>query len=248
MKAPLVSFEGATKRYREGSRETVALDDVWLEAAEGEYVAIWGERRSGKSTLLRLAAGIELADSGVVRFDGHDLARMPQDARTQLWRTQIGVVATHLDEAFPNRNVRVIEHVAMPLLADRWKPREALAVARRALETVGAASCSELRPAELSLAERTRVAIARGLIRDPRLLVVDEPAGTTSPREQDEIRALLQSLGETNGLTLIVASEEPAVLRGAGRVVSLSDGRVLTSDRPGTVVPLRDAARGRGDA
>ncbi len=248
MTTPLVSFEGASKRYRQTPRETVAVDDAWLEICGGEHVAIWGGRRSGKSTLLRLAAGIELADAGVVRFDGRDLATMSAVARTQLLRGQIGFVATHLDESLGNRNVRVGEHVAVPLLADGWNPREALGIARAALETVGAASCADLRPAELSLGERTRVAIARGLVRNPRLLLVDEPAGTTSPGEQDEIRDLLRSLGKANELTLVVASEEPAVLRGAGRVVSLSDGRVLTSDRRGKVVTFPEAAQSRRDA
>lgn len=248
MRTPLVSFEGATKRYGQGPRPIVAVHEAWVEICEGEHVAIWGGRRSGKSTLLRLAAGIELADTGVVRFDGHDLATMSVAERTRLLRGQIGFVATYLDESLGNRNVRVDEHVAVPLLADGWSPREALGAARSALETVGAASCADRRPAELSLGERTRVAIARGLIRDPRLLLVDEPAGTTSPGERDDIRDLLRSLGSASELTLVVASEEPAVLRGAGRVVSLSDGRVLTSDRGGKVVAFPDDAYGRRDA
>lgn len=232
----LLSFEGAGKRYRHGRREVMVLDDVWLEVYAGDHVALWGERRAGKSTLLHLAAGIQLADTGIVRFAGRDLAELPAIERTQLLRDEIGFVPTSLDRWDGSRGMRVVEHVAVPLLADGWTGREAVAMARPMLEQVGAAHCADVQLGELSLGERTHVGIARGLIRQPRLLLVDEPAATSSPGEQDEIRDLLRSLGRTKELTLVVASEEPAVLLGAGRVVSLSGGRVRTSDRSGTVV------------
>ena len=241
----LISFEGVGKRYRYGRREVVVLDDVWLEVDAGHHVSVLAGRRAGKSTLLRVAGGIELADTGVVRFDGRDLAALPANERTRLLRDDIGFVATSMDGWDGDRRMRVEEHVAVPLLADGWTNREALAAARTALERVSAAPCADLRPPELSLGERTRVAIARGLVREPRLLLVDEPAGTSSPGEQDEIRELLHSLRGENGLTLMVASEDPAALLGAGRMMSLSDGRVLTTDRPGEVVPFPDANRRR---
>jgi predicted ABC-type transport system involved in lysophospholipase L1 biosynthesis ATPase subunit len=239
----LLSFEGVGKVYRHGRREVVVLDDVWLEVDAGNHVALLGERRAGKSTLLHLAAGIELADTGVVRFDGRDLAKLPAIERTRLLRDEIAFAATSLDGWDASRRMRVVEHVAVPLLADGCAGREAVAMARSVLDLVGAASCADLRPGELSPGERTRVALARGLIREPRLLLVDEPAATPSPGEQDEIRALLRSIGHTNELTLVIASEELAVLRGVGRVMSLSDGRVLTTDRPGTILDFPEIGR-----
>ena len=240
----LLSFEGVGKRYRYGRREVVVLDDVWLEVDAGDHLAVWAGRRAGKSTLLRVAAGIELADTGVVRFDGRILAELPRIARERLLRDEIGVVATSLDGWDGGRLTRVVEYLAVSLLADGWTSRHAAARARAVLERVGAAQCADLRPGELSLGERTRVAIARGLIQEPRLLLVDEPAATPSPGEQGEIRDLLRSLGRSGELTLIVASEEPAILRGARRVVSLSDGRVLTADRPGAVVAFPQRSTG----
>jgi predicted ABC-type transport system involved in lysophospholipase L1 biosynthesis ATPase subunit len=239
----LLSLEGVGKRYRQGRREVVVLDDVWLEVDASDHVGVLAERRGGKSTLLRLAAGIELADTGVVRFRGRDLAKLSRIERARLLRDEIGFVATSLDGWDGSRGMRVVEHVAVPLLADGWNGREAVQMARPVLERVGAEHCADLRPSELSLGERTRVAIARALIREPGLLLVDEPAATPSPGEQDEIRGLLRSVGRASEVTLIVASEEPAVLRGARRMMSLSDGRVLTTDRLGTVVAFPDAGR-----
>jgi ABC-type sulfate/molybdate transport systems ATPase subunit len=102
---------------------------------------------------------------------------------------------------------------------------------------VGAADCAEAVPFDLSPGEATRVALALALIRGPKLLLVDEPAIAPSPSEVDEIRELLRSLAGSN-LAVIVASEEVAALRGAPRVVSIGHGRLVSTDRPGTVVPF----------
>jgi ABC-type polar amino acid transport system ATPase subunit len=110
--------------------------------------------------------------------------------------------------------------------------------AREELDRLGAADCAEAVPLELSPGEATRVALARALIRGPRLLLVDEPPIAPSPTEWDEIRALLRSLAGESNLALIVASEEVSALRGATRAVSIGDGRLVSSDRPGTVVPF----------
>lgn len=232
----LLSLEGVGKRHRYGRNEVVVLDDVSLEVDPGEYVAVLAGRRKGKSTLLRLAAGIELADTGIVRFLGHDLAELSEMEQVRLWRDEVGFAPSPLDEWHESPRMRVAEFVRRPLLASRWKGRDAVCMARSTLERVGADDCAHRPLSELSLAELTRVAIARGLIRDPRLLLVDEPAATTSPGEQDEIRDLLRSLGCSNELTLVVASREPAVLRGAGRIMSLSNARVRGSDHAGEVI------------
>lgn len=241
----LLSFEGVSKHYGHGRGKVVVLDNVWLDVEAGDYVAVWGERRSGKSTLLSVAAGITRVDAGVVRFDGHDLAQLPEAGRARLLRDEIGFVPTPFDDSPGSRRMRVLEYVSTPLLADGLSTREANAMVWPMLERVDARHCADLRPRELSLGERTRVAIARGLIRQPRLLLVDEPAATPSPREQDQILALLRWIGGASDLTLIVASEEPAVLHGARRGISLSDGEALVVDRSATVVPFPAAGRRR---
>lgn len=240
----LLSLEDVAKRYRRGAREVVVFDGVSLEVECGDLVAVWGERRSGKSTLLRLAAGIERPDSGVVRFAGRDLAKMSGDERAGLLLREIGLVATPLEQGGMRsaRSDAVLDHVALPLIFDGHSRVEAAAAARHMLAVCGATDCAHAAPFELKAEERTRVALARALVREPRLLLVDEPAVTQSPAAREEIRDLLRRLVTELQLSTIVASEEVAMLAGAPRVLSVGDGKMLSSERPGVVVPFPGVA------
>jgi ABC-type lipoprotein export system ATPase subunit len=230
----LLSFERVSKRGIEfGIHEQVVLDDVSFELEAGVSAGIWGPRRAGKSTLLRIAAGIELPDDGAVRFEGRDITRLSDRERAMLVRTKIGLAPSSWRET---RNIRVVEHVALPLLSNGVSMREACVKARIVLERVGATGRADAPVFELSAGERTRVAVARALVRDPVLLLVDEPGLTPSPSERDELYALLRSLGSVRGLTLLVASEDLAAIRSARQAMTISDGSLRSSQRPGQVV------------
>lgn len=232
----LLAFEHVSRRHRDlGGREIAVLDQVSFEIGSGDSVGIWGLRRSGKSTLLRIAAGLELPDAGIVRFDGHDLTTLSELERARLVRTRIGLAPASWRET---RNVRVVEHVALPLLSTGARLREASVAARGVLERVGATSRADTPVLELSPGERTRVAIARALVRGPSLLLIDEPALTPSPSERDELYALLRSLAAEPRLTLVVASEDLAAIRTARQAMTISDGAIRSSRRPGQVLPF----------
>lgn len=240
----LLSFERVSKRYLDlGLHEQVVLDDVSLEIEPGASVGVWGPRRSGKSTLLRIAAGIELPDAGSVRFGDRDITRLSDRERARLVRTEIGLAPSSWRET---RNVRVVEHVALPLLSGGASMREASVRARGALERVGATSRADAPIFELSPGERTRVAIARALVRDPALMLVDEPALTPSPTERDELYALLRSLVGERSLAVVVASEDLAAIRSARHAMTISDGKVRSSQRVGRVVPFPEGRAQRG--
>lgn len=241
---PLLSFERVSKRYLDlGAREQTVLDGVSFEIEPGASVGLWGLRRSGKSTLLRIASGIELPDAGVVRFEGRDITTLSDRERARLVRTKIGLAPSSWRET---RNVSVVECVALPLLSAGASMREACVTARAALERVGATGRADAPVLELSPGERTRVAIARALVRDPSLLLVDEPGLTPSPSERDEIYALLRSLAGERGLTLVVASEDLAAIRTARQAMTISDGTVRSSHRSGRVVPFPEDRVKRG--
>jgi predicted ABC-type transport system involved in lysophospholipase L1 biosynthesis ATPase subunit len=216
---------------------------VSFEIDAGSSVGIWGARRSGKSTLLRLATGLEPPDEGIVRFEGRDITRLSDRQHAQLVRRKIGLAPSSWRES---RNVRVVDHVALPLLSAGASMREACVTAREVLERVGATNRADAFVAELSAGERTRVAIARALVRRPSLLLVDEPALTSSPTERDELYALLRSLAGEPRLTLVVGSEDIAAIRTARQAMTLSDGSVRSSAKPGQVVPFPEDRAQRG--
>lgn len=234
----LLSFEQVGKSYAHGG---VVFEGLDLEVEVGDFVGVWGERRSGKSTLLRLAAAIESPDAGVVRFQGRDLAELSESDRSALRRSEIGMAVSASDTgtaSHSDRSTTVVDHVALPLIFSGIGQKKAWSVAHRYLRVVGASECMHAAPFELRAGEGTRVALARALVREPRLLLVDEPAITHSPGERDAIHGLLHELARDMGLAMIVASEEVSMMAGAPRILSVGDGKVISTERPGTVVPF----------
>jgi predicted ABC-type transport system involved in lysophospholipase L1 biosynthesis ATPase subunit len=232
----LLSFSQVTMRYPRGREHIVVLHDVSLEIDSCDYVGLWGTRRSGKSTLLRIAAGIEQPDSGSVCWDGRVVGEMSASERARLLRGGgIGFAST---DWRPQPNHRALEHVALPLLSDRTSLRGAKILARRALDRVDAGYCADVWTHRLSLGELLRVSLARALVRNPRLLLVDEPAVLPSPSESEELYALLRNLGRGGKLAVIVASEDLSAIQSAPRMLSIGDGTLRSMESPGVVVPF----------
>jgi ABC-type lipoprotein export system ATPase subunit len=229
----LLTVEHVSKCYREGQRERTALDDVSLEVCNGELVVIYGERRSGRTTLLRIAAGIQAPDSGTVLFAGRDLARHGEDALGE----GIGYVRKTLRGS---EEQGVPAQVVAPLLARGISVRRARDTARTALERAGAQRCAGAVVDELGVAETVRVALARALTLSPALVVIDEPAAGVELSERDGILAQLRTLA-AEGTAVLACTGEPTELAGAHRALTLSDGRLRgpASTELATVVALR---------
>jgi energy-coupling factor transporter ATP-binding protein EcfA2 len=234
----LLSIEHATKRYRRGRLERVAIKDVCLEVDRGELVAVWGARRSGRSTLLRVAAGIESHEEGVVNFEGHDLAR----SRNRVLGRQIGYCQTC---SASGDGGLVVDRVAAGLLAQRASPTEARRRAHEVLVRVGAERCGQLECHELDGAEVACVAIASALITAPALLVIDEPTNGVDLLERDPLLALLRSIAN-EGTAVLMSTGEAQGLSGVDRALSIDNGELRGESRPAQahVVPLRRAESG----
>jgi ABC-type lipoprotein export system ATPase subunit len=242
---PLLAFEDVSKLYPDGVREIVVMDHASFEIYAGMFVGIIGARRSGKSTLLRLAAGIEAPTAGTVRLEGHDLAAMSAVERERLLRHRVAYMSMH--DWSPSPNERVVDHVALSLGSDGPAMREARYRARGVLARVGMSGCAEDLVGSLSMVERARAVLARTLIREPSLLLVDEPAGIPSLSERDAFCGLLRSLASEEGMTLVVASEEVAPLHGAGVLMSIGDGELCSTEERGTVTRLPHRRAGGAD-
>lgn len=240
----LLRFHNVSKRYPDGSREVVVMDSVSFEIEMGDFVGLLGARRSGKSTLLRIAAGIERPDAGVVEFDGADIGRMSEGGRAQLLRRRGIALANGNWRSTGNRPV--FEHVGVGLLSDGVTRNEAWVLAREALRRVGAGSRADVTTDRLSLGERIRVELARALVGEPRLLLIDEPAMLSSPSESRDLYALLRSLGQAPGLTVLVASEDVTAIRDARWMMSLDNGKLRAPSSDGEVVPFPDLRVGGG--
>lgn len=230
----LLELEHVGKCYGPLS-ERVVLRDVSLEIEQGEMVVVWGMRRSGRSTLLRVAAGIERPDTGAVRFDGRDLsARDGERLGGDIGYCRRGFAA--------GEGRRVIDHVVVGQVACGVPLALAATRARDALERAEISHCATLRPAELDCAEAVRVSIARALALAPRLLLIDEPTIGVDLLARDGILRLLLSLAR-NGMAVLASTGESPALSGA-RALTLSEGEL--HGRPArelaTVVPLRHSA------
>jgi putative ABC transport system ATP-binding protein len=233
----LLALEHVEKAYGSGSGRHVVLRDVSLEIEAGEMVAVWGLRRSGRSTLLRVAAGIEAPDAGSVRFEGHDLRGRSRG------REALGEQIGYCRKTFrPSEGRKVIDHLIVGQLARGVPVARAATRARAALERTGAEQCAGRTPGELDWAECVRVSIARAIALQPTALLIDEPTIGVDVLARDAILLMLLSLAN-EGLAVLTSTGESTGLAGA-RALTLGEGELHggPSGELAPVVPLRRSA------
>jgi energy-coupling factor transporter ATP-binding protein EcfA2 len=233
----LLELRDVSKSHSRGSRRIEILREVSLEIDAGEFVAVWGLRRSGRSTLLAIAAGVEQPDTGTVLFSDSDLSSR---GSTGLGN---GVGYCHQLTGAPSRR-KVIDNVRAGLLARGVSVPVAHSQAHRALERVGAERCAEFRLSDLDAAEAVRVTIATALVLQPRLLVIDEPTKGVDLLYRDQLILLLRSLAD-EGIAVLVSDGDGSGLSDADRTLSLAAGDLhgKTTPQMGSVLPLRAAGR-----
>lgn len=218
----MIELKDVSRSYGDGEI-VFAVNSVSLHVGAGERVAVMGPSGSGKSTLLHLICGLDKPSSGSVRVVGQDMARLNDDARTQLRREKIGMIFQTFN-LLPT--LTALENVALPLRLQGLSRREAERRAASMLGRVGLNHRGVHRPDELSGGERQRVAIARALIFHPPLLLGDEPTGNLDSVTGTEILNLLDALQQETGSTLLLVTHNAEVADFCGRVVTLHDGRI----------------------
>ena len=229
--SPIVRASGLTKQVFAGTTALIILQDVSLDIARGEAVAILGASGSGKTTLLALLAGLDTPSAGTVHIDGIDLFALDEDGRARLRRERVGFVFQSF-QLLPALSAQ--ENVMLPLeLAGKPDARE------RAADWLGRVGLGPRRghyPRQLSGGEQQRVAVARAFAAEPQLLLADEPTGNLDPATGEEVISLMFELNRDAGSTLVLVTHDRSVAARCGRILTIDAGRVASDELMGTEI------------
>jgi putative ABC transport system ATP-binding protein len=213
-----------TKSFGSGDRSVTAVKDLTMTVPDGEFVAIVGRSGSGKSTLMNLLGALEQPTSGMIFVGGQDITQLGPSELVQYRRRSIGFVFQSYN-LIPNLNS--IENVALPMEfmgVDRSQRRERARTLLDQVELTG--SRQSRKPGQLSGGEQQRVAIARALANQPSLILADEPVGNLDTQTSATIIALLRSLAQSHGTTVIAVTHDVTLADQADSVFRLKDGRL----------------------
>ncbi|MBI4161118.1 MAG: ABC transporter ATP-binding protein [Acidobacteria bacterium] len=239
MSDPLLLCRGLHKGYPSGETRLEVLRGLDLEVRRGEMVAVTGASGVGKSTLLHLLAGLDLPDRGEVAVDGRRLSGLRSRERTAFRNRRIGIVFQfhHLLPEFS-----ALENVLLPFWMGGGSPEPGRRAAAALLDRLGLGGRLHHHPAQLSGGEQQRVAIARGLVNSPALLLADEPTGNLDTQTAESVFECLRAWNRREGLTVILATHNLRLAQECDRLLHLRHGRLQAGE--GEAV----AAAGRGGA
>jgi len=219
----MYKLTNVTKDYPKG-RETVhALRGVNVEIPDGEWLAIQGPTGHGKSTLLQILGGLDRPTSGSVDFDGRDLARTRETQMTKVRANSIGFIFQTFN-LIPTLSAQENVETALVPLGVSGASRRARAA--EALNSLGLGDRLRHLPSELSGGQQQRVAIARALVKEPKVLLADEPTGNLDEDTRDEIIGLLEKLWQDNGLTMVIVTHDSSIARRAQRLGTMRNGKL----------------------
>ena len=219
----MYKLTGVTKHYQKGRQMVAALQGVDVVIEDGEWLAIQGPTGHGKTTLLQLLGGLDRATSGSVELDGTDLGRLRESQVTKVRAESIGFIFQTFN-LIPTLSAQEnVEAALVPLHTGTAARR---GQAARALESVGLGDRLRHLPSELSGGQQQRVAIARALVKDPKVILADEPTGNLDEDTRDEIIGLLEKLWRERELTLVLVTHDSSVARRAERVGLMKNGRL----------------------
>ncbi len=224
----ILTAEGLYKSYRMGAAKVEVLKGVDLNVKRGEFVAIVGASGSGKSTLLHILGALDKPDKGTVSFDGQNINTLSERELNKFRNKKVGFVFQFyhlLDE------LDIVENVFLPKMASKgilaWfaSRRGAKSRAKSLLARLGLSERESHKPYQLSGGERQRVSIARALMNEPRLLLVDEPTGNLDSETGNGILTVFEELHRA-GQTIVMVTHDERIAQRTGRIITLEDGKI----------------------
>jgi putative ABC transport system ATP-binding protein len=221
----MYQLTGVTKLYHKGHSTVPAVTGVNLIIDEGEWLAIQGRTGQGKSTLLNLLGGLDRPTEGTVELDGTDLGALPETQLTHLRAKSIGFIFQTFNLIPTLSAAENVEAALIPLGTGQSERRARVA---SALDAVGLADRAAHLPTELSGGQQQRVAISRALVKDPKVVLADEPTRNLDTGTRDDIIGLLEKLWRERGLTVVLATHEPSIACRAQRVAVMTNGHLTT--------------------
>jgi putative ABC transport system ATP-binding protein len=219
----MYELQNVTKSYLGKRGKVVAVDKVNLKIESGQMIAIQGPTGGGKSTLLQLLGALDKPSDGNVLVMGESLKTMSDSQLSDLRADKIGFVFQFFN-LIPT--LTALENVEMALVPSGISAKERSERAAAALASVGLADRSSHLPSELSGGQQQRVAIARALVKNPAVLLADEPTGNLDEETRDDIIDLLESLWKDKGLTLVIVTHDSQVAKRAQRILTIKAGKV----------------------
>jgi putative ABC transport system ATP-binding protein len=227
---------GVTKLYQKGRRTVTAVAGLDLVIEDGEWLAVQGRTGHGKSTLLNLLGGLDRPTEGTIELDSTDLGALRETQLTRLRAEKIGFIFQTFNLIPTLSAAENVEAALIPLAVSGAGRRAKIAAA---LDAVGLADRAGHLPTELSGGQQQRVAIARALVKEPKVVLADEPTGNLDEDTRDDIIALLEDLWRERGLTLVLITHDTSLARRAQRVGVMNKGRLTIHQATGSAaVPM----------
>ncbi len=219
----LMELKMVSKKYRTGTEDLFALDNINLNIDKGEFVSIIGKSGSGKSTLMNILGFLDIPTSGKYLFEDNDINKMKESNISQIRSRKIGFIFQSFN-LIPT--LSALENVELPLVYQKVNKNKRREKAISALESVGLSHRTLHRPNQLSGGQQQRVAIARALALNPEVILADEPTGNLDSSSGNEVMNLLKKLNQ-NGKTVIIITHDDSIAHQAGRIITISDGKII---------------------
>ncbi len=220
----ILEVKNLTKKYRDGSIEVTALDDINFTIPNGFDIAVLGPSGSGKTTLLQVASGLDDMTSGEIKIQGKNIKKMKDKELSNFRNKTMGFIfqMINLHDFFTAK-----ENIMLPILITGQKKEEAEKRALKLLKKVGLSKRANHLPKQLSGGEQQRVAIARALANDPKIIFADEPTGKLDKRNSEIVINILEEIAKEKGMSLVIITHDEKLAKRMSRVIKLESGRIV---------------------